>query len=261
MVAFPLEDLRRMVEAPARCAASFITFGEPALDRALKGGLAREALHEIYAARAADVAAAIGFAVGVAVRAAQERRVLWIRHDALAVEAGHLHAPGLAELGLDPALVVLVQARQVSDLLQAGAQAARCNGLGLVLIESWGEARAFDMTASRRLSLLAQSSGVPILALRIAARPVASAAWTRWLVGALPSCPLAADAPGHPAYELTLLRHREGVAMQTWRVEWDHDEGRFCERPVRAGKALHRPVVPVPFDRPVPADVALRRAG
>lgn len=212
-----------------------LRLGLPALDRLLGGGLARAALHELQAAREADRAAAAGFAAALARIAAGERPVLWVRQDALEGEAGRLHAPGLAALGLEPANLVLVRARDLKGLMRAGADAARCAALGAVLIEPWGTARALDLTASRRLAHAARESGVPTLLLRLAgAAAPPSAAATRWLVRPLPSRPLAAAAPGHPAFRVTLLRHRGGRAEGDWRLEWDREGGRFAERAARA---------------------------
>src|SRR5689334_5764314 len=98
-----LSDLRRsLAEAALRtgpAARGRIGLGVPALDEVLKGGLARAALHEIYAAEVADLAAATGFALGLALRAGQaedkavDRPILWARQDFVDAEAGRLHAP------------------------------------------------------------------------------------------------------------------------------------------------------------------------
>src|SRR5262245_13593351 len=106
-----LSDLRRsLTEAALRsgpAAAGRIGLGVPGLDEVLNGGLARAALHEVYAAEVADLAAATGFALGLALRAgeaegeATSRTILWARQDFVDAEAGRLHAPGLNELGLD----------------------------------------------------------------------------------------------------------------------------------------------------------------
>src|SRR5690606_38663201 len=84
-----------------------------------------------------------------------------------------------------------------------------------------------------------------------------SAAQTRWRVGAQPSRALAANAPGRPAFAISLQRHRGGVAERQWCVEWNRDRTCF-ESPgfgnhnlgYFAGLAapLSRPVVPLPAD-------------
>lgn len=285
-----LAELRSQLAQAARLSAPAamgqVTFGVPALDAALGGGIARAALHEIYAPGTADLAAATGFAVGLAIRSAGLRPILWVRQDMLDAETGRLHPPGLAELGLDPARILLVRARDAQGVLRAGAEAARCSALGAVLIEPWGEPRLLDLTASRRLALAAEGSGVAVLLLRAVANPDSSAARTRWQVRALPSRALEANAPGDPSFNVTLLRNRGGLGECEWRVEWSRDRQSFQERPAfperpafqerparpAAGTPhpqssadvapLSQPVVSFPGDRPAAAGEApLRRAG
>ena len=286
-----LTDLRRhlaeMALRGAPAAVGQVSFGAPALDEALNGGIARAALHEVYAPATADLAAATGFAVGLAIRAAQERPILWVRQDVVDAETGRLHPPGLTELGLDPARILLVRARDAEGVLRAGAEAARCPALGAVLIEPWGAPRRLDLTASRRLALAAEGSGATTLVLRAAVVPQPSAASTRWQVAALPSRALEANAPGAPAFSLRLLRHRGGLVECEWRVEWSRDRQSFQESPVQsdarnrqaaAGRdeplrspraspdatPLSRFVVPFPADRPAAAggpDPDIRRTG
>jgi protein ImuA len=278
-----LSDLRRsLAEAALRsgpAVAGRIGLGVPALDEVLNGGLERAALHEVYAEAVADLAAATGFALGLALRAGQEtaaeRPILWARQDFVDAEAGRLHAPGLNELGLNPGRLLLVRAREAEGVLRAGAEGARCPALAAVLIEPWGEPRPFDLTASRRLALAAEGSGVPVLLLRVAAAEAPSAARTRWQVRALASRALEANAPGVPAFAVRLLRQRGGATRREWRVEWDRDRCAFAERtafdrsdrldPRRTDAApLSRPLVPFPGDGQVAADgrdPGLRRAG
>jgi protein ImuA len=230
-----LADLRRhLAEAALRtvpAAVGQVSFGAPALDGALGGGIARAALHEVYAPGTADLVAATGFAVGLAIRAAGQRPILWVRQDVVDAETGRLHPPGLTELGLDPGRVLLVRARDAEGVLRAGSEAARCAALGAVLIEPWGEPRRLDLTASRRLSLAAEGSGTTTLLLRAAVSPQPSAARTRWQVAALPSRALEANAPGDPAFSLRLLRHRGGLGEREWRVEWSRDRQSFQASP------------------------------
>lgn len=294
---FALADLRRhLAEVALRAVPAArdavesrqVSFGAPGLDGVLGGGIARAALHEVYAPGTADLAAATGFAVGLAIRAAGMRPILWVRQDVVDAETGRLHPPGLTELGLDPARVLLVRARDAEGVLRAGSEAARCPALGAVLIEPWGEPRRLDLTASRRLSLAAEGSGATTLLLRAAVSPMASAAATRWQVAALPSRALEANAPGDPAFSVRLLRHRGGLGEREWRVEWSRDRQSFQETDVRQHQPamarpdtadqhrtnqhargpdaapLSRTLVPFPADRPAAAggeDPGIRRTG
>ena len=200
--------------------------GHAAIDAALGGGLALGRLHELFAAEAGDASAATGFAAMLASFAACEGPVVWLR-EAEAVAAGRLHGPGLVELGLDPARLVLGVPRAPLDLLRAAADVLRCAPVGVAVIELWRQPRPLDLTASRRLAVAAETSGVTALLLRIDAASAPSAAQTRWRVAASPSAALEADAPGLPALDLELMRQRGGPEGARWRVEWNRDTRSF----------------------------------
>ena len=219
----------RRAIAPGSAVPSPVTFGEPILDGRLGGGLAQRALHEFYAVSSEDAPAAAGFATMVAMRGcAPGRPVVWIREDAGVRRSGGLYAAGLAELGFDPGNLVLVQTSDMRALLRAAADTVKCGQVGAVVVEPWGKAPLLDLTASRRLSMAAAASGVFTLMLRVDALPVPSAAHTRWQVAAAPSTALAASAPGHPAFDIMLLRHRGGVAGFESRLEWNRDRASFA---------------------------------
>lgn len=213
--------------------------------------VARAATHELYAARQADMAGMAGCAAMLGQKLAQGRPLLWVRHDALKAEAGEPYASGFSELGLDPAQMMLLRARDAPSALQAGLEGARCSGLGAVIIELWGETRAYDLTASRRLALAAKASGTPVFILRTTARPQPSAAETRWLVQAAPSVALAANAPGNPCFALTLLRTRNGQEGLHCHLEWNRDARTFLAREAA------RPMAGIPR-RAIPAALPCR---
>ncbi len=223
---------------------------------------ARAGLHEVYAASAADGPAAAGFVLGAVAQRLDRAgpgddggpQVVWVRQDWLGAETGRIHAPGLAEYRLPPAALALVAARDVLGVLQAGLEAARCAALVAVIIEFEGASRLYDLTASRKLNRAALASGVALYLLRHGAAEVASAAETRWRVGALASRPLAANAAGFPAFSVTLVRNRSGRDGQDWAMEWNGDRACFDDR-----AALSGAVVPLSADRAVAAAAARRR--
>lgn len=231
------------------------TFGQPEVDAALGGGLAAGAVHEILALEGADAAAAAGFGLALGLRAAGTRPLVWVRQDLAGIEGGGLYAPGLAAFGLDPDRLILARTKDGRDGLRAAAEALRCPALGAVLLEAAGAARVLDLTATRRLSLAAERSGLPLFLIRHgsasapSAAPAPSAAMTRWSVASAPSTAMAANAPGRSAFTMTLLRHRAGIPGRSWRVEWDHDRQIFTD----AAAPLSRTVVPVPGRRPAAA--------
>jgi protein ImuA len=206
-----------------------VATGCASVDAALGGGLARARLHEVYAAQGDDSGSAAGFALLLGHMARTPGAdLLWLRTLA-AQRAAPLYAPGLAELGVDPGSVVLGVVPDDVTLLQCAADGARCGALGALVIEAWGTAPRIDLTASRRLALACEASGVTALLLRVGAGAVPSAADTRWQVAAAASAALPANAPGGSVFAVELLRRRAGPAGQRWQLEWDRDRNAFDE--------------------------------
>lgn len=218
---------------PSRPAAGRIPFGAEEVDRRL-GGLPGGALHELYG-DADDAGAVTGFALLLARRAAAARPIIVIRDDRCIRAFGRLYGDGVAALGIDPATITLVHGAGTLATLRAADDAVACPVVGAVIVEPWRAAAGFDLTASRRLALRAERSGVLALIVRLGVVPTPSAAATRWRVRGAPSCPLAASAPGPPAFDITLLRHRGGVAGFDTRVEWDHEHRNFRDAPLSRG--------------------------
>ena len=123
----------------------------------MQGGLALAAVHEVFS-EGRQSAAATGFVVGLAGRATARRPLLWIQQEFAGIESGALSMSGFSELGLDPRRVVTVRAADVDAALRTAADALACDALGAVVLEVWGEARQFDLVASRKLTLAAQAS-------------------------------------------------------------------------------------------------------
>ena len=222
--------------------------GSEAMDASLGGGLLRGALHEIFASQIMDEPSAASFAVTLAIRASGKRPVIWVRQDFVGLEMGEIYAPGLNELGLSPDRLILVRARDAPSVLRAGEEAARCPPLGAVLIEPWGNPKALDLVASRRLALAAARSNVPLFMVRAGGTALPSAAATRWRIKSAPSVELEAEAPGHPAFSVELLRDRIGAAGRTWIVEWDRDKRTFKDLETLSGG-----MVPLPAGGPLDA--------
>ncbi|NWH08365.1 MAG: hypothetical protein HXY22_06945 [Alphaproteobacteria bacterium] len=225
-------------------------------------GLGDGTLNEFFSATASNAQSLVGLMLGCAFQASS-RSTLLVRQHFLGVETGEPYPFGLIEFGIDPARIIFVAVQDVQSALQAGLEGARCSALGAVLIELRGEARAYDLTASRRLALAAKASGTLVFLSRTAARPYPSAAETRWQVAAASSRPLAANAPGNPAYDLTLLRARNRQEGARYHVEWDRNARTFIARASDTRSHAAKPdtrqhgerpplsgaVAPLPFDR------------
>jgi len=155
-----------------------------------------------------------------------------------------LFAPALAQAGLAPDRVIYVEAGDNKAVLACFEEALRYRKLGAVVVE----VAHLSMTASRRLQLAAEDSGVTGLALRRWRRQVEAAefrqptaATTRWRVRALPSTPLPVPG-GRAQWRLELLRCRGGESA-TFEVEACDAKGRLAlastlaYRPTQAAQA------------------------
>src|SRR5260370_27974752 len=98
-----------------------VALGHVGADATLQGGLALGAMHEVFADAGRQSAVATGFVAGLAGRAAARRPLVWIRQDFTEIESGALSMSGLAQLGLDPRLLVTARAADVDPAMRAPA--------------------------------------------------------------------------------------------------------------------------------------------
>jgi protein ImuA len=209
-----LETLRqrvRMLERPAARHNDILPFGVPAIDLHLpEHGLPRAALHEIGGggADAGPGACAALFVAGILAR--MEGAVFWC------AERPDVFAPGLACAGLAPDRVLYAEVGDEKTVLLVMEEALRHSGLCAVV----GEVARLPMTASRRLVLAAEKSGVMAIALRrrAAADDAPNAARTRWRIGPYPSAPLPVPGIGRGCWQVELTRCRGGTAC-SWIME------------------------------------------
>ena len=87
-----------------------VVLGHAGADAMLQGGLARGALHEVFAESGRHGAAATGFVAGLAHRLAGRRPLVWVRQDFAERESGALSMSGLN----DPAAAAVVVALAAS---------------------------------------------------------------------------------------------------------------------------------------------------
>jgi protein ImuA len=265
-----------------------VTFGIPAIDAILGGGLSGSALHEIAAAHETETTAATAFALALAARrngsVSAGRGVLWIAEDLSLAENAAPYGPGLDAIGIAPERLITVSAARSRDVLWAMEEALRCRAVGTVIGEI--RPRSIGQVASRRLSLAAAAGDTLGLILRTAPDDEPSAAATRWIIAALATPDLirgsgqrghfrssraghspeagssaravAPSAPardgqrqsvGPPRLAARLARNRRGH-LGAWIVEWNSVEQRF------ELATYSELVAGAPFDRPYRAAVA-----
>ena len=186
-------------------------------------GAARPTLSELFAGHSQDAGWA-GFLL--AQLGSTVRPLLWVQERMAIVQAGRVHPPGLPVPEL-----IHVEARDARAALWAMEEGLGCAGLCGVIGELWGDPRALDFTATRRLAVAAERSGVPCWLVRLGGSANLSGARMRWRIASRPSLvhPFDPQAPGAPAWDATLFRAR-GAAPGTWSIA--HGDG-GTENPFR----------------------------
>ncbi|MBX9740612.1 MAG: hypothetical protein K2X62_11090 [Beijerinckiaceae bacterium] len=242
-----IADIEQSGQGACSARVRHVPMGSPeqagfSFDRAL-GGLATGALYEVAPSRMSDLAAAGGFALGLAARfaASAPGAILWVSDEFSAHENGSPYAPGLARHGLDPARVVFVRTAGGQDLLWALEEAARCKGNAAVVADLWGAARLFDLVAARRITQAARASGAPTILIHPPASfrgaMAQNGARMRFEVTSRPSV-LPSQAPrpvpgaahwgvrfAKPGVEAGRLRGLDTELVRT--IIWEHENGFF----------------------------------
>jgi protein ImuA len=174
-------------------------------------------LSELFATHPRDGGWA-GFLLAVLDRT---RPLLWVQDHMAILESGRIYPPGLPTQNL-----IHVAARDTRDALWAMEEGVRCRGLSAVIGEIWGEPRPLDFTATRRLAVASERSGVPCWLVRLGGTANLSGARMRWRIASAPSLrnPLDPRAPGTPGWDAELFRAR-GAPPGRWTVA--HEAGRF----------------------------------
>jgi protein ImuA len=174
-------------------------------------------LSELFAAHPRDG----GWAGFLLAQLDLSKPLLWVQDRMAILESWRIHPPGLSSQNL-----VHVEARDARDALWAMEEGLRCAALSCVIGELWGDPRALDFTATRRLAVASERSGVPCWLVRLGGNANLSGARMRWRIGSAPSLlnPLDRRAAGLPMWDADLFRAR-GAPPGRWSLA--HDADRF----------------------------------
>ena len=210
----------------------------------LAPALFAKGLHEIIGATSADFDAALAFAL-IAAGHRRMRGALFVATSGKEPEHGALYGVGLDRLGLDPARICLLVAPSEKALLWAAEEAASCPALAASVIALGAREKLYGFTASRRLKLRQEKSGVPIFIIRSRSGE-ATAATARWRVAFAPSEGLCAPGSslsllGLPRFRVCLERYA-GLPPLHWEIELDEAHALRVAAPVS-----DRPVASRPF--------------
>jgi protein ImuA len=141
-----------------------------------------------------------------------------------------LFAPGLLRAGLHPDRVIYAEAEREGEILPLIEEGLREKGLAAVV----GEVTRLGLTASRRLQLAAEATGVTALVIRrwwtLAEKDLVhlpTAAVTRWRIAPALSELMPAPGLGRERWHVELLRCR-GAEPRTWILEACDAKGRLA---------------------------------
>lgn len=167
-------------------------------------------LSELFAAHPRDG----GWAGFLLAQLETSKPLLWVQDRMAILESGRIYPPGLPLQEL-----IHVEARDARDALWAMEEGVRCAALSAVIGEIWGDPKVLDFTATRRLAVASELSGVGCWLVRLDGSANLSGARMRWRIGSAPSLlnPLDARAPGSPAWDADLFRAR-GMPPGRWSI-------------------------------------------
>ncbi len=170
------------------------------------------AVHEFICTGPEDAAATGGFVAGVLASIMQSGGAsAWIS------SCRTIFPPALKSFGIAPEKIIFIDHKKEKEILWAMEEALKCEGLAAVV----GEMQELGFTASRRLQLAVEQSGVTGFFLRHNPRSLnTTACVTRWKITPLPSH-LADDMPGvgFPRWNVELLKVRNGKPGM-WQIEF-----------------------------------------
>ena len=155
-----------------------------------------------------------GWAGFLLAQVATDKPLLWVQERMAILESGRIHPPGLPTQNL-----IHVEAGDARDALWAMEEGLRCSGLSAVIGEIWGDPKTLDFTATRRLAVASERSGVAAFLIRLGGHANLSGARMRWRIASAPSLfnDLDPRAPGLPAWNAELFRAR-GMPPGRWSI-------------------------------------------
>jgi len=199
------------------CATLYLKTGLADVDEALKGGLRRGVVHEFLGEGYDRRLCARPTRFIAQILACATGPVIWVMP-----QGAGLVLAGLRQAGLSAERLLCIEA-EPSLLAGTVEDVLRSKGVTAVVADL---AEPLSLTASRRLSLAAEATGVTGFLLHRHEHFVPpSACWTRWRIGAAPSDPLCIGRRTLLSFpetvSLVLLRCRGGDPL-SWRIGTDH---------------------------------------
>lgn len=176
------------------------------------GVFPKAAIHEFISPLPEHAAACGGFIAGLLNALMQQGAAcIWIS------TSRTLFPPSLTAFGVAPEQIIFVDLPREKEVLWVMEEALKCEALAVVI----AEVREISLTASRRLQLAVEKSGVTGLLLRNDAQKLTTTACVaRWQIKPVASKPEnGMPGLGFPRWSVGLLKVRNGNPG-TWEIEW-----------------------------------------
>ncbi|MEM8824235.1 MAG: hypothetical protein AAGF30_11540 [Pseudomonadota bacterium] len=180
--------------------------------------------------------AATGFVLAQLDASGRRGPILWVQDARAAQEGGLPYLRGLAHRDRP---ILRVAACNAAEALWAMEEGLQCAASSAVIGEIWGDPKALDFTATKRLALRARRSGVPLWLLRPDGVPGLSVAPERWRLRSVASeaHPFDMHAPGRALWWAERFRSRTDRPG-----EWVASHDRAAHRLDLAAPLRDRPV-------------------
>lgn len=190
------------------------------------------AVHEFISTGAETTSATSGFIAGItSFLAARQSLSIWIS------AKRQVFPPALVRFGLLPHQIVFIDASSEKDRIWVMEEALKCEGLAAVT----AEISDLDFTASRRLQLAVEQSGVTGFLIRQQPRRLNTlASIARWYISPAASSNYhQLPGIGFPRFTVQLDKIRNGKPGQ-WQLEWR--QSRFAEVAPAAVETASSPI-------------------
>lgn len=188
-------------------------------------------VHELICQEKSHVAPTLGFLSALMTTVNLSRApVLWITQNK------DVFAPGLITFGLEPHRIVFMSVQSDREALWAMEEGLHTKGLAAAI----SEVTSIDLTATKRLQLATESSGVTGFLIRFNKQGHNSSCFSSWAISGLPS-QLEDGLPGvgFPRWHVELRKIRNG-RLGEWDIEWRAGEFRLVDKV--EDKAVFKPV-------------------
>ncbi|RYY31311.1 MAG: Error-prone repair protein ImuA [Chitinophagaceae bacterium] len=169
------------------------------------------AIHDFICTDPSGAASTTGFISGLlSALMNKHQSAVWI------TSSQQLYPPALAHFGIDTERLIVIHAKE-KEVLWIMEEALKCEGLAAVVCQ----VSKISFTASRRLQLAVEGTGVTGMLMLSSTHKNTSSSLARWCISSLPGiAPHGLPGLGFPRWKVKLEKVRNGKPS-SWQIEWN----------------------------------------